>query len=241
MTPRFAPVALCTTECPGRCRLYTEAFGFADAGGKAPLGGAVARMQGLGDDTSLRLLVARRAPGPAAARALPPYDAVPARGRRPGAERPTAGRRFGITVPDFDPALERLAALGIELLSEPLDHEGLRRACFRDPYTGVIVEVLEEGADHSRRDQAAVLRPRPRRRLRSDLGARPRRGAPASSSRRSASTKSRRPSSTRRSSRRSGPRRCYAGEFRGSRRRRVPRGRLLQRARRPTAPRRPPA
>jgi catechol 2,3-dioxygenase-like lactoylglutathione lyase family enzyme len=54
--------------------------------------------------------------------------------------------RFGVTVPDVDPALERLAALGIELLSEPLTHDGLRRACFRDPYTGVVVEVLEEGA-----------------------------------------------------------------------------------------------
>jgi catechol 2,3-dioxygenase-like lactoylglutathione lyase family enzyme len=53
--------------------------------------------------------------------------------------------RFGITVPDFGPALERLGALGVELLCEPIVHEGLRRACFRDPYTGVIVEVLEEG------------------------------------------------------------------------------------------------
>jgi catechol 2,3-dioxygenase-like lactoylglutathione lyase family enzyme len=49
-------------------------------------------------------------------------------------------------VPDFEPALERLAGRGVTPLAEPLVHEGLRRACFRDPYTGTLVEVLEEGA-----------------------------------------------------------------------------------------------
>ena len=31
-------------------------------------------------------------------------------------------------------------------MSDPIVHEGLRRACFRDPYTGALVEVLEEGS-----------------------------------------------------------------------------------------------
>ena len=31
-------------------------------------------------------------------------------------------------------------------LSEPIVHDGLRRAAFRDPYTGALVEVLEEGS-----------------------------------------------------------------------------------------------
>ena len=54
--------------------------------------------------------------------------------------------RWGLAVPDFDAALERLRGMGIATLSEPAERDGLRRACFRDPDVGVIVEVMEDGA-----------------------------------------------------------------------------------------------
>jgi catechol 2,3-dioxygenase-like lactoylglutathione lyase family enzyme len=144
VTPRFAQIALCTTDIPRSVQLYTEAFGFADAGGKALWGERIARMQALGDDTAFVFwwLVGRQD-----MLQLELFHHTTPRQRVAADRAPNdhGWSRFGIAVPEFDSALERLAALGIELLSEPLTHEGLRRACFRDPYTGVLVEVLEEG------------------------------------------------------------------------------------------------
>ena len=126
-------------------QLYTEGFGFAEAGGKVLWGTRVAQIQGLGDDAAFILwwLVGRQdlVQLEFFHHTTPPQRAVADR-----APNDLGWSRFGITVPDFDAALERLAGLGVEPLSEPLAHEGLRRACFRDPYTGALVEVLEEGA-----------------------------------------------------------------------------------------------
>ena len=145
MTPQLAQIALCTTDVPRSVQLYTEAFGFAEAGGKVLWGERVAQIQGLGDDAAFTLwwLVGRQdlVQLEFFHHTTPPQRAAPDR-----APNDHGWSRFGITVPDFDPALERLGALGIGLLGEPIRHEGLRRACFRDPYTGVLVEVLEEGA-----------------------------------------------------------------------------------------------
>ncbi len=53
--------------------------------------------------------------------------------------------RFGLAVPDFDAAVDRLRARGAPPLTEPLVIDGLRRVCFRDPHARVVVELLEEG------------------------------------------------------------------------------------------------
>ena len=53
--------------------------------------------------------------------------------------------RWGLTVPDFEQALERLRALGVCTITEPQLHAGLRRVCFRDPGTRTVVELIEEG------------------------------------------------------------------------------------------------
>jgi catechol 2,3-dioxygenase-like lactoylglutathione lyase family enzyme len=53
--------------------------------------------------------------------------------------------RWGLTIPDFEPALERLHELGVPTMTEPQYRDGLRRVCFRDPGTGIVVEVLEDG------------------------------------------------------------------------------------------------
>ena len=108
-------------------------------------GQRVAQIQGLGDDCAFTLwwLVGRQdlVQLEFFHHTTPPQRAVADR-----APNDLGWSRFGIAVPDFEPALERLAGLGVEPLSEPLVHDGLRRACFRDPYTGALVEVLEEGA-----------------------------------------------------------------------------------------------
>ena len=145
MTPQLAQIALCTTDVPRSVQLYTEAFGFAEAGGKVLWGERVAQIQALGDDTAFVLwwLVGRQD-----LVQLEFFHHTTPRQRAAADRAPNdlGWARFGIAVPDFDPALERLGALGVDVLGKPVVHEGLRRACFRDPYTGVLVEVLEEGA-----------------------------------------------------------------------------------------------
>jgi catechol 2,3-dioxygenase-like lactoylglutathione lyase family enzyme len=144
MSTQLAQIALCTTDVPRSVQLYTEAFGFAEAGGKVLWGQRVGQIQGLGDDAAFTLwwLVGRQdlVQLEFFHHTTPPQRAVADR-----APNDLGWSRFGITVPDFEPALERLAGLGVTPLSEPLVHDGLRRACFRDPYTGTLVEVLEEG------------------------------------------------------------------------------------------------
>ncbi|MCP3730005.1 hypothetical protein M9978_06140 [Sphingomonas sp. MG17] len=54
--------------------------------------------------------------------------------------------RLGISVPDFDDVLARLGELGVATITPPVEADGLRRVCFRDPTTGVPVEIMEEGA-----------------------------------------------------------------------------------------------
>jgi catechol 2,3-dioxygenase-like lactoylglutathione lyase family enzyme len=144
--PQLAQIALCTDDLPRTVRLYTEVFGFAEAGGKVLWGERVAQIQALGDEVGFVLwwLVGRQ-------------DLVqleffqhttPRQRPLPADWRPSdlGWVRWGLTVPDFDEALGRLRALGVATLGEPVVHEGLRRVCFRDPQVGNVVEVMEEGS-----------------------------------------------------------------------------------------------
>ena len=54
--------------------------------------------------------------------------------------------RLGLSTPDFDGVLRRLAALGLATITAPMKINGLRRVCFRDPTVGIPVEIMEEGA-----------------------------------------------------------------------------------------------
>ncbi len=49
-------------------------------------------------------------------------------------------------MPDFDAVLTRLAEQGVPTITAPVVTDGLRRVCFRDPWVGCVVEVMEEGA-----------------------------------------------------------------------------------------------
>ena len=68
--------------------------------------------------------------------------------------------RLGVSVPDFDGALERLAGLDISTITSPVMVDGLRRVCFRDPTVGIPVEIMEEGsALPGKRDRYHDLNP----------------------------------------------------------------------------------
>ena len=130
---------------PRSVQLYSEGFGFAEAGGKVLWGERVAKIQGLGDDAAFTLwwLVGRQ---DLVQLELFHHTTPPQRAVADRAPNDLGWTRFGITVPDFEPALERLAGLGVTPLSATIVHEGLRRAVIRDRTTGALVEVLEEGS-----------------------------------------------------------------------------------------------
>ena len=210
VTPRFAQIALCTTDVPRSVQLYTEVFGFADAGGRALWGERIARMQALGDDTAFVFwwLVGRQD-----MLQLELFHHTTPRQRavaRQGAERPRL-----VAIRDRRAGLRSCPGAA----RRPRDRAPLRAAHPRRPAASLLPRPLHRrrrrgaggGRGHSRRDQAAVLRPRPApsSTRRSRCPTSPSRGA--SSSRRSASPRSRRPSSTRRSSRRSGASRARGG------------------------------
>jgi catechol 2,3-dioxygenase-like lactoylglutathione lyase family enzyme len=144
--PKVVQLAFCTDDMPRSVALYADVFGFADAGGRVFSGPWLAEIQDVGPDaaTILWWLVGRQdmvqlelfTHTEPVQRPLP-ADWTPAH---------LGWTRWGVAVPDFDAVLARLGRRRIATITEPVFHEGLRRVCFRDPYTGVVVEVIEEGA-----------------------------------------------------------------------------------------------
>jgi catechol 2,3-dioxygenase-like lactoylglutathione lyase family enzyme len=137
-------IGMNTSDLAGSIRLYSEAFGFVNAGGQV-LWGELIRVQGL--EPSARALMwwlmgrqkffqlelfQHTQPVPRPLRAdWRPCD--------------HGWVRLGFAVRDFGRALAALQANGVSLLAPPMTANGLRRAAFRDPYIGVIVEVMEDG------------------------------------------------------------------------------------------------
>jgi catechol 2,3-dioxygenase-like lactoylglutathione lyase family enzyme len=142
--PRVVQVAMCSADLPHTLRLYTEVFGFADAGGRA-FWGPWLGVQALGPDAAALVwwLVGRQD----FVQLEVFHHTSPAQRPLPEDWRPSdhGWVRWGLAVPDFDAALERLRAMGIEPLGEPAERDGLQRVCFRDPDVGVIVEMMEDG------------------------------------------------------------------------------------------------
>jgi catechol 2,3-dioxygenase-like lactoylglutathione lyase family enzyme len=144
--PKIAQLAFCTSDLPGSVRLYSEAFGFAPAGGNMVWGQWLADIQGLGEDaaTAIAWLVGRQD-----LLQLEFFNHTLPRPRPLAADwRPSdlGWVRWGLTIPDFEAALDRLHGLRVSTMTDPQNHDGLRRVCFRDPGTGIVVEVMEEGS-----------------------------------------------------------------------------------------------
>jgi catechol 2,3-dioxygenase-like lactoylglutathione lyase family enzyme len=76
------------------------------------------------------------------------HHVVPAQRPLPADWRPSdlGWVRWGVAVPDFERSVARLAEEGVSPVAPPAVHDGLRRACFRDPGSGIPIELFEEGA-----------------------------------------------------------------------------------------------
>ena len=143
---QLCQIALCTSDLPRSIRLLTEGLGFAEAGTRVLWGERIAQIQELGDDTAFTIawLVGRQD----MVQLELFHHTVPPQRRRLGERGPAdlGWTRFGVALPDFDAALERLAGLGVEPIAAPRTVDGLRRVAFVEPYVGCVVELLEEGS-----------------------------------------------------------------------------------------------
>jgi catechol 2,3-dioxygenase-like lactoylglutathione lyase family enzyme len=136
-------LGLNTADLPATLLMYSQVFGFENGGGNI-LAGDVIRVQGLGSDSHALIwwMVG----------AQPMFQLEFFHHTRP-AQRPLpkdwtpadhGWTRFGVAVADFDPVLTALVQRNIPLLGGTVTVEGGRRAAFRDPHVGVIVEVMED-------------------------------------------------------------------------------------------------
>ena len=145
--PRVVQLAFCSNDLPRTLRMYIEVFGFADSGGRKFWGEWLAHVQDVGEDAACLLwwMVGRQE-----MMQLEFFQhTLPAQKPLPGDWRPSdiGWSRWGMAVPDFDATLARLSAFGVKTLTDAVSHRGLRRICFRDPGTGTIVEIMEDGAE----------------------------------------------------------------------------------------------
>jgi catechol 2,3-dioxygenase-like lactoylglutathione lyase family enzyme len=133
-------LALVSHDLPGSVRLYAEAFGFRNAGGQCSWN---SRVQGIGADArhvmwwligqqeffQLEIFQYSRPESRSLAEDWRPSD--------------LGWVRFGIIVADFEVSVRALKTHAIEPISSPIEKDGRRHVAFRDPYAGVIVEIIE--------------------------------------------------------------------------------------------------
>ncbi|WP_150112931.1 hypothetical protein [Streptomyces violaceusniger] len=144
---KLVQVALCTSDMPRSIRAFVEVLGFLNAGGRPRWGAHVSRLQELptGDDAHVMLwwLVGRQEFGGQIE--LFHHTSPPQRPRRDDWLPSDLGwTRFGIVVPDFDLTMRYLSQAGYVTMTEPMDSNGYRRVCFREPGADTIVEIMEE-------------------------------------------------------------------------------------------------
>ncbi|RYG24858.1 MAG: VOC family protein, partial [Burkholderiales bacterium] len=140
----FFQVALNTVNMAASLRFYSEIFGFANAGGQAAWGD-VMKVQGLEPDGQLLcwFMVGRhrRIQFEIFQHSAPdtrpqPFDWSPV---------DHGWVRVGIAVSDIDGVLSRLALRAIAPMAPVCASHELRHFAVRDPYSGIIVEIWEDG------------------------------------------------------------------------------------------------
>jgi catechol 2,3-dioxygenase-like lactoylglutathione lyase family enzyme len=140
---KMMQVALNVSDLPGSLRLFSEVFGFANAGAQAGWG-EMMRIQGF--EPSARMLVWWMV-GRQQGMQLEIFTHLePAQRPLPADWTPAdhGWVRFGIGVPDFDASLAALTKAGVATFTPPSGAKGSRRVAYRDPFAGIIIEIMEE-------------------------------------------------------------------------------------------------
>ncbi|MGE4425582.1 MAG: VOC family protein [Solirubrobacteraceae bacterium] len=139
--PRVVQVALCTSDIPRTVALLSD-LGFRDAGGRVFSGPLLAEVQELGDDgaTVIWWLVSEQE----FVQIELFHHTVPAQRPRPADEQvcDLGWSRWTIEVADLDVATDVFARHGIMPMGPVVTDADTRRACFRDPWTAVPLEVV---------------------------------------------------------------------------------------------------
>lgn len=144
--PNIIQIVLGSDDLPFAKHLYSTVFGFAGAGERliySRHNGEVMGFGGYGGAT-VQYMVGRQELMQLEfwTHTRPPQRPLPAEWR----PNDIGFCRLGISMPDFDGVLERLAGLGIGTFTAPMAVNGLRRVCFRDPTVGIPVDIMEDGA-----------------------------------------------------------------------------------------------
>lgn len=137
-------IGLNTSDMAGSLRLYAEAFGFRNGGGQAVWGKTIG-VQGLPHDSRALMwwMLSRQS-----------FFQLELFHHTCPAQRPLPAHwlpcdhgwiRYGIEISDFDACAATLAPYGVTPITAPIEVNGLRRMAFRDPFIGVIVEIMEAG------------------------------------------------------------------------------------------------
>jgi catechol 2,3-dioxygenase-like lactoylglutathione lyase family enzyme len=144
MSLKLIQIGMNTADLPATLELFTEAFGFQNAGSQVILGSLI-QIQGL-DTTSHALMWWLVGAQPRLQLEFFHHTKPAQRPLRPDWTPADHGwTRFGIAVERFDRALEQMARRGITPIAGVASVDSLRRCAFRDPSIGAIVELMEDG------------------------------------------------------------------------------------------------
>jgi catechol 2,3-dioxygenase-like lactoylglutathione lyase family enzyme len=142
---KIVQLGLVTLDLPGTLRLYSEGFGFNNAGATCLWGGMSEKITRIRSDSRnvIWWLVGQRK--------FFQFEifsyTCPVSQPLPTDWRPSdhGWTRFGVIVSDFEASLAGLKSNGVEPLTPPIEKAGRRHAAIRDPYMGAIIEVMESG------------------------------------------------------------------------------------------------
>ena len=144
MPLKIIQIGMNTADMPATLELFTEAFGFKNAGSQVILGSLI-QIQGL--DTSAHALMWWLVGAQPRLQLEFFHHTNPKQRplRHDWTPADHGWTRFGIAVERFDHALEQMARRGIAPIAGVAEVCGLRRCAYRDQAIGAIVEVMEDG------------------------------------------------------------------------------------------------
>jgi catechol 2,3-dioxygenase-like lactoylglutathione lyase family enzyme len=149
-------IGLNSSDLAGSLRLYSEAFGFRNSGAQAVWGKTIG-IQGLGPES--RAIIWWMVGANDFFQLELFHHSVPVQRPLPADWKPSdhGWVRFGLEVPDFDTCLAALARHGIEPLAPMRRRAGTRHVAIRDPYVGVVIEVIESQNTSGERPKVAYI------------------------------------------------------------------------------------